>query len=211
MTHLSYDLLSLGLTMSAAAGSAGKEAGIDWLLIGSLFVNFIIFFGFLGRALRPIVADGLVSRKENMRKALERAEEKQKAAEIQIQEYREKLANLDKEVERILEAYKKEGTTEQAKIKQDTEKALEQLRHQTEMTIQQEFRKAQQAIRSEIVGSTLKNAKDKLQQNIGPEDQTRLVEQYISHLQQPTHNTSAQTLNKVSSPQAEGNRRSEVF
>lgn len=169
---------------SPAAGDGhGAEAhGVDWIMVVSLFANFVLFFGFLYWVAAPAVRKGLSSRRANMAIDLERAQKKQAEAEARLAEYQAKLDNLEREVAAVVRSYEKEAAADRAKIEEETEKAIARLNRETEFTIQQEARKAEASIRQAAVEATLSAAEKKIRDRIEDDDHARLTERYVEEL-----------------------------
>jgi F-type H+-transporting ATPase subunit b len=177
--------------LMAAAGAEGAAHGGDehhlsWFVIGSMFTNFVLFFGFLFVKLKGPVAGALVERRTNMAKKLEEAQAKQREAEAQLAEYKAKLANLEAEVQRVVASYEATAKAEVDRMRQDTDKAIERLARESDFTIQQEMRKAERMIREAAVRATLEAAEALIKDRITDADRRRLVDQYISNLEQST-------------------------
>lgn len=172
----------LGTTLSAATGG-DHGGGIDWWVLGSAITNAILFFGFLGFKLAPVVSEGLKSRRENMAKQLEDARAKQAEAERRLEEYKEKLDNLEAEVEGIVASYQKEAEADKRRMAEDTEKAVQRLVRETEFTISQEAKKAEKLIRDAAIAATLESAEKMLKEKVSSDDRRRLADEYIADLE----------------------------
>jgi len=178
--------LILMAAAGAEHGAAAHDEHLSWWVIGSMFTNFILFFGFLFVKLRRPVVDALAERRTNMAKQLEEAQAKQRAAEAQLAEYKAKLANLEAEVSQVVSSYEATAKAEVERMRQDNEKAIERLSRESDFTIQQEMRKAEKLIREAAVRATLEAAESLIKERITDADRRRLVDQYISNLEQST-------------------------
>lgn len=167
---------------ASGGGEHGEAHGIDWFELGSMFLNFVLLFGFLGYKLRPVLASGLTSRRENFGKRLIEAQQKQAEAESRLEEYKAKLANLETEFRRVVESYEAEARADQKKMEEETEKAIERLARETEFTIHQEFRKAENLIQATAVEATLRKAESLVRQRITDDDRARLNDRAIAEL-----------------------------
>lgn len=177
-----YLIEMLGTTLVGATGGE-HEGGINWWVLGSMITNAILFFGFLGIKLSPIVSEGLKSRRENMAKQLEDARAKQAEAEKRLEEYKEKLDNLEAEVEGIVASYQKEAEADKKRMAEDTEKAVQRLVRETEFTISQETKKAEKVIRDAAIAATIETAEKMLEDKISSDDRRRLADEYIANLE----------------------------
>jgi len=172
------------VALAATGGDHGEGAhGINWFELGSMFLNFVLLFGFLGWKLRPAVRNGLRGRREEMGKRLVEAQRKQAEAEARLEEYRAKLANLESEFRRVVESYEAEARADQKKMEHDAEKAIQRLARETEFTIQQEVRKAEQALQAATVEATLRKAEGLIRERITDADRKRLDDACIEELQ----------------------------
>ena len=176
----------IGLLAAAGGDHGAGEHGISWWVIGSMVTNFVLFFGFLFVKLKGPVKGALVERRTNMAKKLEEAQAKQREAEAQLAEYKAKLANLEVEVQRVVSSYEATAKAEVQRMRQDNDKAIERLARESDFTIQQEMRKAEKMIREAAVRATLEAAESLIKERITDADRRRLVDQYISNLEQTT-------------------------
>ena len=147
--------------------------------MGSLIANAVLFFGFIAMKLRPAVKTGLVSRRDNMAVALKEAEEKQMRAEEKLREYDKKLANLEGEVERIVESYRTEAEKDRAKMEEETKNAISRLARESDFTIEQEVKKAQASLRAATANATLTRAEKLIQEQMTGTDRQKLIVQAI--------------------------------
>lgn len=185
MNPVSAQLIGL---LAAAGGHAEEAAhhGINWWVLGSMFTNFVLFFGFLFVKLKKPVGTALENRRTDMAKRLEEAQAKQREAEARLAEYKEKLSNLEGEVKRVVASYEAEAKADAERMQADTEKAIERLQRESEIHIQQEVRKAETLIRDSAVKATLEAAESLIKDRITDADHRRLVDQYISNLEKTT-------------------------
>lgn len=183
MTGTLQTSVLMALVAASGGDGGGHEAhGIDWFELGSMFLNFVLLFGFLGYKLRPVVANGLTARRENFGKRLIEAQQKQAEAESRLEEYKTKLANLETEFQRVVESYEAEARADQKKMEDETEKAIQRLARETEFTIHQEIRKAEKLIQSTAVEATLRKAEALVRARITDDDRARLNDACIDEL-----------------------------
>ena len=140
------NLLILGLTLSVflmpafglcAAESGHHESGEGeahgagskgWVATDTYRVmNFVVLTVVLIFLLRKPVSQGLKSRISGIQDQLSELEEKKKKAEAELAEYNDKLSQLDKEAEKIVAAYVKQGNEAKTKILKEAEKASQKL------------------------------------------------------------------------------------
>ncbi|MBX2814196.1 MAG: ATP synthase F0 subunit B [Myxococcales bacterium] len=181
--ELSVSLHHLFLaTPTTGEGAEHASSAIDWLLVGSLFTNFILLFTFLIWKGAPAVADSLKKRRVQMAHDLEEAQAKQTEAETRLGQYQEKLDNLQREIDQVITSYEVEAGRDCERFESETQKAIARIERETEITIAQETRKAEAAIRAAAIEATIRLVEEKMKQQIKPTDHERLTQQYIESL-----------------------------
>ena len=168
---------------SAHGDHGGDHGSIDWFELGSMFVNFALLFGFLAYVLLPIARNGLQARRKSISERLEEAQAKQADAEARLSEYKQKLANLEREFQAVVDSYEAQARADKERIEEETDRAIDRLSRESEFTIQQEVRKAERALREAAVERTLKEAEDLVKRNLTAEDHQRLTDRYVRNLQ----------------------------
>ena len=97
----------------------------------------------------------------------------------QLAEYSEKLSRLEKESEKIVEDYIKQGNEAKARILKEAESAAEKLQIQARRNIEHEFKQAKLKLQEEISETSLVKAEEIIKGKISGEDQDRLVDEYL--------------------------------
>jgi F-type H+-transporting ATPase subunit b len=110
---------------------------------------------------------------------LEELEVKKKEAELQLAKYNEKLAQMEKEAEKIVAAYIKQGEEAKARLIEAAKAATEKLEVQAQRNIEHHFQLAKQALQSEIIDKALAKAEIIIKESISDSDQDRLVVEYL--------------------------------
>ena len=106
-------------------------------------------------------------------------EEKKKGADKQLAEYDKRLALLDKEAEKIVAEYVKQGNETKFRILQEAKAAAEKIEEQARKNIEHEFGMAKETLQVEIFERALTKAEDIIKGNITSADQDRLVDEYL--------------------------------
>ena len=174
-------LLSLSMGVVSALGASGGEGGAKgWIATDTWRVmNFVVLLVALIFILRKPVSQALSSRIKNIREQLERLETQKAEAEKQLAQYNEKLSQLEKEAEKIIEGYIKQGNEAKAKILKEAEATAEKLQVQARRNIEHEFGKARQELQREVVEKSLVKAEETLKKAITAQDQDKLVDEYL--------------------------------
>ena len=160
---------------------SGESGSKGWVATDTYRVmNFVVLAVGLIILLRKPLSKALKSRITGIQDQLSELEEKKKKAEAELAEYNEKLSHLDKEAEKIVTEYVKQGNEAKIKILKEAELAAQKLEEQAKKSIEHEFKLAKEKLQSEIFEKALAKAEDLLRDKITTEDQDRLVGEYLN-------------------------------
>lgn len=169
--------------IAAAAEHAEHEeehhgfAGEIWRL-----VTFIIFAAGIYFIWKKFIGPMLKKRAVGIEQAMADAKAAKEAADKKIEEYKEKLASLEKRISEIAEDLRKEGEAEKRRILAEAEKVVQKFKAQARITIEQEIKKARLEIQAEVAELAVKMAEEILRKEIKPEDQDKLVRGRLENL-----------------------------
>ena len=190
--------LVLGLLTAAPAalqaasegGANGGEADSPPLLNvdpGMYFWQIVLFlalFAVLAKFVWPPILKTLQDREEKMRDDLKQAEEANKQAQQTLDQYKQQLAEAQKESQRIIEQARDEAQQLKSQLKEETNQELTQMRQRAE----QEIGTAKEQAISDIYDQTATLATQVagriLQRQISEQDQKELVEQSLREIEQ---------------------------
>ena len=180
-------LATIGVCSSVILVTAGvvwasSEGGPSmWPDFWQRVLNFAIMAGVLIYVFKKLnVKAFFAKRTESIASTLNELEAKKKEAEKTYEEYNQKLAQLDKETNRILQEYIEQGEREKAKIIANAEKAAAEIREQTDVAIEQEIKSAKEVLQQEIAELSVTAAEVLLKEKIGEEDQQKLVDDFMT-------------------------------
>ncbi len=172
-------LLAFGAVWASSEGGHGDSAAKVKDLIWRT-MNFVVLAGGLIFLLRKPLAQALEARRQGIRDQLDDLEKQKADAEKQLFEYKAKLARLDKEIEKIVAEYVKDGEAVKAKIIEEAKVAAEKLQAQAKKNIEHEFQKARQALKAEMSEQAVSMAEALIRKNIDDEDQERILDEYLT-------------------------------
>jgi F-type H+-transporting ATPase subunit b len=172
-------LLAFGAVWASSEGGHGDSAGKVKDLIWRT-MNFAVLAGALIFLLRKPLAQALEARRQGIRDQLDDLEKQKADAEKKLSEYKAKLARLDKEVDKIVAEYVKDGEAAKAKIIEEAKVATEKLQAQAKKNIEHEFEKARQALKAEMADEAVSMAEALIKKHIKDEDQERIVDEYLT-------------------------------
>ena len=182
---LLFMLLFLIFSTSTALSSSGGETGAKrWISTDTFRVmNFVVLAVALVFILRKPLSQALGSRIKGIKEQLEDLEARKGEAEKKLAEYNEKLAQLEKEAEKIVEDYIKQGQEAKARILKEAESAAEKLKAQARRNIDHEFEQAKMKLQQEIFEKSLVKAEEIIKSKFSGEDQSRIVDDYLKKVE----------------------------
>jgi len=180
------DFLGPASALAAAAVEAEHEAhhapSINeiWFPLG----NFLIYAFILYKYALPAVRDFLVSRRQQVLDTVEAASAKMRAAEAFVNEYKAKVAGLDKEVQAIEASVRQDGEREKAKLLDEATLLAKKIKDDARFLGAQEVKMARQKVREEMANRAEDEARTLIERNLSAADQARLVEEFIHSIGQ---------------------------
>ncbi|MFA6032254.1 MAG: ATP synthase F0 subunit B [Myxococcota bacterium] len=178
-----------GEAASGGGHGGGHSTEVNWWHksitsppVGWLIVDFALLVGALYFLLRKPLAGFLVNRRQSLADQIE--ENKKLKAEIEARsaEIDAKLAKADELSRQIAESFEKRGHFEKQKLVDSAEKLASSIDQSTKLTIEREVESAKTQIREEVTKSAVVIAEDLLKKHLRPEDNDRLVKEFVSRL-----------------------------
>ncbi len=170
----------------APAFGSGGEGGHTaeskpWMMTDTAKVlNFSVLAIGLFLILRKPVAKALSDRIKGISEELEELETRKSEVEKQLAIHTEKLATLDKEAEKLVAEYIRQGEDAKARILKEAELAADKLQDQAQKNIAHEFELAKQNLQKDIVEKALIKAEQAITAQVSDKDQERLVDEYLN-------------------------------
>lgn len=146
------------------------------------FFNLLLFVGALIFLLRRPIGASMVARRDAIRQELMRAQEERRAALAKLEEVEARLARLDAEVETVRAQAKREAEAERESIARSTAEETRRLREQATREIESAGKAARQDLRRYAAEQSVRLAEDLIRRDIGADDDTRLMNEYIGDL-----------------------------
>lgn len=178
------EIFNLWVTAEAwAAGGGGHHAPSISDVIWPT-VNFLIYAFIIAKYVVPALRGFLKSRREEVIATMSQASAKKAAAEALVNEYKTKLAGVDREVQTLQAALREEGERDKAKLIGDANAMAAKIKADTQLLADQEVKMARQRIREELALQAEANARTLLQRNLSADDQNRLADEFIQSIGQ---------------------------
>jgi len=163
----------------ASGGGSRIGAEVFWQV-----VSFVLLAILLAYVLKKPLRLFLVKRREEIRNSLEQSAKKEEESRKNSEDWEKKLNSLSQEIADLHNRISQEGEAERQKI---IEKALEEgdrIRKQAQVIAEQEVKKARSALRKEMVDLSVELAEKLLKEYAQPQDQERLVREYIGKMRE---------------------------
>jgi F-type H+-transporting ATPase subunit b len=178
--HISAAVALAVVGMTIGSAWAAGEGGVhwqdtDWFRI----MNFAVLAAAIYVLLRKPVSQALNGRIKGIVQELEELEARKQSIEKQLSEYDARMAMLDKEAETILAEYQRQGEEAKARILREAEAAADKLKEQAGKNIEYEFKQARLALQEGLMEKALARAEQLIAEKITPDDQNRLVNEYL--------------------------------
>lgn len=175
--------MSIGFNVLIAAAEGGRFwfLNIPGLEAWKIF-NLLLFVGIILYFVRRPISDALKTRREGIRRDLMRAQEERDAALAKLEEVETRLARLDAEVETLRAQAQREAQEERLRIERATEDEIRKLGEQARREIEGASKVARMELRQFAAAESVKLAEEMIRGNLRPEDDVRLVNEYVEEL-----------------------------
>ncbi len=177
---ITLNLLLLPVILFAA--EHGEAHGPNYKEFGFRVLTFAIFAFILVKLLKNPVKKLLTDRTADIEKAINDAVQAKKDAEIELNSYKTKLKDMEKELEEMKAKALKATEAEKEEIIEDAEKTIEKLKAFTENMIESELKQAKDGLRKEALLLSLKIAEERLSNELKGEAQNKLLKEYINKI-----------------------------
>lgn len=171
-------IVSIGI---ACAGGGGEEHAGPWTseLLFWRVVNTVVLVGFLVYVMKKPIMTFFSERREQIAKDLDDAKDKREKAEALIREYEQKIAGMEKELERMRGELAATAEAESTKLVANAERMATTMVEAAKVTAEQEVRKAKIALKNEAVTLAVGIAEALIREKINDADRKRIVEDYL--------------------------------
>ena len=147
-------------------------------------INFAIFAFVIVRFGKKPLQDALVNRKKAIMQDIDAAGKMKDEASKRLQQYEDRLANIDKEIARIQQDFREQGEREKDRILKEAEEKRERMLKDAQFLIEQEAKQLRLDMMREAVETAVAEATKLLVQKVSATDHDRVAEDYLSQLAQ---------------------------
>lgn len=178
MKFLNFIFLFLASNVVFASEGQGQSIKIIYSLFNFSLLVLILFY-----ILRNPIKDFFKERSILIQKGMKEANLLKEKADQQIEEFSVKMKRVEEEVTKIIEDIKHEGELEKTKIIKDAFDMGERLKLDTQKLIEQEYRKASEKLKKEVVDLSIRLASEKIKQNMSETQQSIIVQKYLGKME----------------------------
>jgi F-type H+-transporting ATPase subunit b len=175
-------LLSLPIILLVAGvAHASEEGASPWTMSKQIWrvINSIALVALLVYFLKKPWVNFFSERKANIERDLQEAKEQRARAEALIQEYRRKIADMEKELDKMRAELSKSAEAEREKVLVNAERMAASIIEAARMTADQEVRKAKTTLKNDAVGLAMEMAEQLIRDKITDADRQKMTEDYL--------------------------------
>lgn len=145
--------------------------------------NFALFATLLFAVLRKPVKEFLANRRQTLERAVAEASEQRAAAETALRDITVRLSHIETEVARVIHELKEEGERERQLLITQASQFADKWKQDTSRAMDQELRKAQEALHTRTVSLAIALAEKMLREQMTPDDQAKMAQAFIDRLE----------------------------
>jgi F-type H+-transporting ATPase subunit b len=174
-------LIGPGLAAASEAGGGGGLIELNRSLLVQV-VNFLILLAVLYRfAYKPLVAT-LEARSTAIKQQLAEAQAAREAAQRQLAEFEQRLAEAQAEAREVRERALREAAEARERLTGEARQEAVRLLAEARREIDQSVRRAREELRAEVGGLAVEIAERLIQRSLRGEDHQRLVQEALARL-----------------------------
>jgi F-type H+-transporting ATPase subunit b len=177
-----YDFIFAAQAWASEAGAEHHGPSINeiWFPL----INFLIFAFIIVWFALPAVKSYLRSRREEIVVTLEEAAARKQQAENLVNDYRSRLAGLEKEVAALTQSLRQDGELLKSRLLEEARAAAAKIRDDARLLANQEFAMARQKLFAELAERAEAAARELAQANMSAADHARLADDFIQQVGQ---------------------------
>jgi len=148
-----------------------------------MLVNFGILLLILAKWFRPMARRVAVSRHDEIQKQLDEAKALREQAAAKLAEYETRIKDVDLEVKRLVEGIRADAEADKRRILATAEEQAAQMKRDAELRIQAEIETARAQLTREVTRAATAAAEKILRDKVTPDDQRKLVANFLSGME----------------------------
>jgi F-type H+-transporting ATPase subunit b len=156
-------------------------------------LNFTVLVYVLYRFGRKPLTDALLKRKQSIMAEIDLADELYEKAEARLDDYEERLENIEGKLAEVRAEYAAQADVEQKHLLAEAEERRVRMRRDAEFRIEQERKAVRDALLAEAVLSASVAAEALIQKHISRTDQERMATDYLTSVGAAFHREQSST------------------
>lgn len=160
----------------------GAEEGVPRVVLYQ-FINFFALVGLIFYFTRSKMSQFFRLRSENLMASLKEAKRLKQEAETRLQEYTEKLDQLQRENAQTLQRIKEEGLATRKRMEEEAERSARAMEEEVRKTAMSEIEKAKTTLYEEVLQGSLDGARALLSKSVVENDQRRLQKEFVDKIE----------------------------
>jgi len=141
-----------------------------------------LLYGFLIAKTKKPLREALRNRKASILRGMDEAARMKREAEIRLQEYEDKLARIDEDVERVRREMREAAAAERTRILAEARARRDRMESDAKALVAQELAAAADTIKSKMIAGAVSSAVAAIKAKVGADDQQRLADEYLTGL-----------------------------
>lgn len=173
----------VGAAISFASGGGDEPSPWTTSKLMWRVINTIALFALLTYFLKKPLVNFFTERTATIEKDLVDAKSQRDKAELLIKEYQEKIAGMEKELEKMRAELKKAAEAESVKVEANADRMAAGMIESAKIAAEQEVRKAKADLRNESVDMAVQMAEAVIREKISEDDQKRIFRDYLAKVE----------------------------
>lgn len=157
-------------------------------------LNFLILIGILVKFGKKPLSEALVARRAAIMREIDTATQLREEAEARLEEYQQKLDNLEQTLEEVRLDFAARTENEQKRILAEAEERRVRMTKDAVLRIEQELKEARARLLEEAVEGAVRTAEGLLASGVGSSDQERLADEYLAGISTSMKSSAADEL-----------------
>jgi len=171
------------LALASEAGGHSEHSGMSTpLKLALMFINLGLFAMLMRSVAVPGIRRWIAERRDMVVDALEKAARAKREAESLQAEWKQRLANLDSELEQLRTQARTEIAAERDAILQSARTLAENIARDAQRAAEQELRNARDLLRSEVARQAYELAAAQAPQRLTATDQRRFLDEFLDQV-----------------------------
>ena len=155
--------------------SAAKLKDLGWRVVN--FIALMIILVYFGA--KPI-GTGLAARQKKIKDEIDTLNKQRTDAENSYDEFQQKLATVESEIDKVVERAVAQAEVEKAKIIEKAELAADDIKRAADQAIQNEITEARRFLKDEVADQAAVMAEELIVKNLTADDQVKIIEDYLA-------------------------------